>query len=123
MAIDMKRIYGTNNAFEYSESVLANAADTTSEEIFIPSNVASVTFGINRLSGTGMYKIQTTYSPKDEVTAGTAKWFDWEISGVDENGWFNLDKVQWWLPVPGSIRLVVEGVGSDTTVYWAMRAN
>ena len=123
MPSDMKRIYGTNNAFEYSETVTANATDLNGEEVFVPSNVASLTLGIVRKSGTGKYKLQTTYSPKDEVTAGTAEWFDWELPGVDANNWLDETKVQWWLPVPGSIRLVVEGVGSDTVVYFSMRAN
>lgn len=124
MAVDMKRIYGTNNAFEYSETVTANLIDVSSEEIFIPSNVASLTTGIVRKSGTGKYKLQVTYSPKSEVQAATAEWFNWDIPCADPvTGFCDEDQIQWWIPVPGSIRLIVEGVGSDTVVYWSMRAN
>lgn len=122
MASDMKRIYGTNNAFEYSETIESAATIQEGEEKFIPSNVASITMGIKR-TGTAKYKVQVTYSPKDEVTSGTAVWFDWDIPGVDVDGFYDEDEIQWWIPVPGSIRCVVEGAGTGTSVYFSLRAN
>ena len=125
MAVNMQRIYGTNNAFEYSETVSSAATTQYSQEIFIPSNVASLTMGLKRsgTSGTAKYKVQVTYSTKEEVANATGVWFDWDITGVDSNGYIDEDAVQWWIPVPSHIRLNVENAGTGTDVYFSMRAN
>lgn len=123
MATLMKNIRGTNNAFEYSESVTATSTNVQGAEIFVPSNVATVTLGLRRQSGTGGYKMQATYSTRNEVDLGTAEWFDWDISGLDASGFLDQDEFQFWMPIPSHLRLVVEGDGSTTEVYMAMRAN
>ncbi len=123
MATNLDRVYGTNNAFEWSETVESGDDELTyGEELWIPSNVGQLTAGITRQEGTGGYKIQVSYSTKSEVTAGTGVWMDWELSGIDGDGFMVDDQTQFWCPIPSHIRIVLEA-GSGTTVYWGMRAN
>jgi len=122
MAQNMKQIWGTNNAFEHSESVTTVGANKVSVPLFIPSNVAVVTMGIRRKSGTAKFKVQITMSTVDEVNAGTAEWFNWNLPGVDVSGYLDTDDVQWWVPIPSHMRFIVDS-GDVTTVYFSLRAN
>lgn len=125
MAILMQNIRGTRNAFELEIDLVGTAVEVVSEAVFIPSNVATITFGFTRESGDAGYKIQTTYDTRDSVdlSPSTVRWFDWEVSGVDTNGWLDQDQIQWWLPIPSHIRIAVDGSGSPSDIHYAMRAN
>ena len=122
MAQLTNNIRGTNNAYEFSETIVSSGTGKVQEALFIPSNVATVVLGIRRKTGTAKFKVQITVSTRDEVDAGTAEWFDWTISGVDSNGYLDDDDVVWWVPIPSHLRLVVEA-GDATNVYMSVRAN
>lgn len=122
MATALSRIYGTNNAYEFSETLTSTGAEVVGEEKWIPANVGQLTGGIVLKAGTGGYKIQVSFSTREEVEDGIAEWFDWQIPGVDANGWIYDAESQFWCPVPSHVRCVTQGV-SGTSVYFSMRAN
>lgn len=127
MATQMGQVLGSVYAYEYALEQESAAGEVTSQAVFIPPNVAQVSLGIRRLTGSGRYKVQVTYSTRDEIygtstTSPNAKWFNWDIPGTNGDGWYADDEVQWWIPIPSGIRLVNEA-GTGTTVYWSMRAN
>lgn len=126
MAQLMKDIRGTNNAFEFSETITTTGTETVNVPIFIPSNVAVVTMGVRRTSGTAKFKVQISMSTIDEVNgvAGedAAQWFDWQLPGIDANGYLDDDEVQYWVPIPSHMRFAVAS-GDATSVYFSIRAN
>jgi len=127
MAVNLKRIFDTNNAFEYSETVVSSTGEVSSKELFIPSNVATVVMHLRRKAGTGQYKIQTTTSTRDEIFgqngASPAEWFNWDIPEADSvTGYVDQDEIQWWVPITSGMRLITEA-GTGTTVYFSLRAN
>jgi hypothetical protein len=122
MATTMRQVLGTVYAYEHSETVVSDVTEVTSEAIFIPPNVAQVSIFLRRKVGSGRYKVQVTGSTRDEIFGGTeAEWFDWDIPGLTD-GWTDEDDIQWWIPIPSGIRIVME-LGSGTELYFSMRAN
>lgn len=127
MANNMKRITGTNNAWEYSATISSQVGVSSySEDLFIPSNVGSTVMFIRRKTGTAKFKVQATTSTQDEIFgqngAAPAEWFNWDIPATDANGWLDEAEVQWWVPIPSGLRLVIEASAVATDVYFSLRA-
>lgn len=128
MASNMKAVAGTKNAYEYSETLDSSTNQAiVGEDIFIPSNVGSAVMMIRRKSGTGKFKVQATCSTRNEIYGlngeGPAEWFNWDIPGTDSNGYVDEDEVQWWVPIPAGMRMVLEAAAVPTSVYFSLRTN
>ena len=122
MAQPMSRVYNTQNAYEFSETVVSEVGAVIGTENWIPANVGQVTCGIKQTVGSGGYKVQVSFSTRQEVEDGIGVWFDWEIPGKDAGGFVTDTESQFWMPVPSHMRLVL-AAGVGTTVYFSARAN
>lgn len=125
MAEQLSRVGYVNNAYQSSETV---ANDTVSIRYGVarqvPANTGQVTFNIRRKTGDAGFKIQITTSTDTEIKNGTAEWFDWEVYGIDPDGYYRGGTdFQYWIPIPSAIRLVVEPTATPSTVYFSVRAN
>ena len=124
MAVNMKSIWGTNNAQAYSTTMTANGSTTQySQAVNTPANVGGLTFGIKQKVGALPFKLQVTMSTTEEVNADTAEWFDWEpIEELDINGFLDQAEYTSWVPTPSATRFVVPAGTLNDTVYFSVRA-
>jgi hypothetical protein len=53
MAQPMSRVYNTQNAYEFSETIVSEATEKIGTENWIPANVGQVTVGIRQKVGSG----------------------------------------------------------------------
>lgn len=124
MAINTRSIKGAPNAFEYSETIVVaiGGAEQVTDSLLATTNSTGMTFGIKRkgVNADEKYKVQLTYSTTAEVNSGTAEWHDWDIAGLDVDGFLGLDVFEQWIPIPAAMRIVTKSVLGGS-VYWAVR--
>ena len=118
----MSRVFGSPYAAEVSGTLSSAATETAGIDYMIPTSVGVVAVGITRQSGTGKYKMQVTFSTRSEIESETAIWYDWEVAGIDANGFIDADTTVLNMPVPSGFRFVMDA-GEGTSIYYGVRAN
>lgn len=121
MAINTRGIKTAPNAFEYSETInMGGEATKESDALLATTNSTGMTYTLDR-TGDVVYKMQMTCSTTEEVNNGEAVWHDWNIAGIDSEGYLDLDSYEGWIPIPSAIRVLVKSATSAGTLYWAVR--
>jgi hypothetical protein len=132
MAINSRAIKGAPNAFEYSEiiDVSSGGSEQASEGLLATTNSTGMTFVVDRLDSPSdvKYKMQMTCALIEEVNKGTlvgdasvaTPWHDWDVPGLDEDGFLDHDQFDWWVPVCTAVRMVTKSVNGGR-LYWAVR--
>ena len=133
MAINARAIKGAPNAFEYSkkETVAFGGAEQVSEALLATTNSTGMTFTVDRLTAPDVkFKMQMTCGTISEVNSGlidgttdSLPWHDWDVPGIDVDGFLDQDQFDWWIPIPSAIRMVTKNahISTDQYLYWAVR--
>jgi len=124
MAINTQSIKTAPNAFEYSNLETVALADGEKATDYLPSttNSTGLTMGFKRkdLPSDVLYKVQLSYSTVNELATGVAEWHDWDIDGLDVDGFLDEDSFERWIPIPSAMRVVLKSATSGS-LYWAVR--
>lgn len=132
MAINSRAIKGAPNAFEYSEIITVGSGDVeqTSDALLATTNSTGMTFMIDRLSlpSDVKFKMQMTTALIEEVNSGVLSdnktiavpWHDWDVPGIDSEGFLDKDQFEWWIPIPSAVRMVTKSTNGGS-LYWAVR--